>query len=68
MNSIYAVFSPSFGLCSFGGGSEVVRRWFEGGSNNALQCIMHNVECIMKLLDICSKEVRCSMLLIQERY
>ena len=35
MNVIYAVFSPFLGLCLFGGGSKVIRRWFE-------ECIIMN--------------------------
>ena len=35
MSAIFAVFSPFLGLWLFGGDSEVVRRWFEGGSKNA---------------------------------
>ena len=65
MHSIYAVFMPFLRRFWVFACSEVVRRSFGGGSKNALQCVMHNVECIMKLLDICSKEVRRSMLLIQ---
>ena len=34
MNTIFAVFWVFLGLWLFGGDSEVVRRWFEGGSKN----------------------------------